>query len=255
MAKAAKAMDEDVAPVVGSDVGPDVSYESTPLTRSEYIAAIVHLYRGELYRANSWRIRLDNTTNWAVLTTAGLLTFSFGEGLHSHWILLIGMALITVFLGFESRRLRFADVWRARVRMIEENFYGPILRRDPVSRQKSWGTLVAKDLFRPRFKMTKLQALRARLVRNYWPIYAVLLFAWSVKVFGHVDASGAMETWSDVEERLVMGFVPWWVPFAYIASFLLFGSLLVALVKKHTDESSAWSSADDAAASDFLSDL
>jgi len=254
MAKAAKAMDEDVAPVVGSDVGPDVSYESTPLTRSEYIAAIVHLYRGELYRANSWRIRLDNTTNWAVLTTAGLLTFSFGEGLHSHWILLIGMALITVFLGFEARRLRFADVWRARVRMIEENFYGPILRRDPVSRQKGWGALVAKDLFRPRFKMTKLQALRARFVRNYWAIYAVLLFAWVVKVFGHVDPSGA-ETWPDVRGLLRVGFVPWWVPLAYIGSFLVFGFLLVATVRKHTDEVSAWSSDDDDAASDFLADL
>ena len=255
MVKAAKAMDEDVVSDVGSDVGPDVSYESTPLTRSEYIAAIVHLYRGELYRANSWRIRLDNTTNWAVLTTAGLLTFSFGEGLHSHWILLIGMALITVFLGFEARRLRFADVWRARVRMIEENFYGPILRRDPVSRQQGWGALVAKDLFRPRFKMTKLQALRARLVRNYWAIYAVLLFAWAVKVFGHVDDSGPIETWSHVREGLGVGFVPWWVPFAYIGSFLVFGFLLVVLVKKHTDEVSSWSSDDDAAASDFLADL
>ncbi len=84
-----------------------VDYESTPLTRAEYISAIVHLYRGELHRATSWRIRLDNTTNWAVLTTAALLTFSFGEGGHSHWILLIGTCLITVFLAFEARRLRF----------------------------------------------------------------------------------------------------------------------------------------------------
>ena len=59
-------------------------YESTPLSRQEYISAIVHLYRGELYRATSWRIRLDNTTNWAVLTTAGLLSLSFGATSHSH---------------------------------------------------------------------------------------------------------------------------------------------------------------------------
>ena len=57
-----------------------IDYESTPLSRGEYITAVVHLYRGELHRANAWRLRLDNTTNWAVLTTAGLLTFSFGEG-------------------------------------------------------------------------------------------------------------------------------------------------------------------------------
>ena len=190
-----------------------------------------------------------------MLTTAGLLTFSFGEGLHSHWILLIGMALITVFLAFEARRLRFADVWRARVRMIEENFYGPILRRDPVSRQKSWGTLVAKDLFRPRFKMTALQALRARLVRNYWAIYGVLLFAWAVKVFGHVDSSGAIETWANVRERLDMGFLPWWVAFAYIGLLVTFGTLLVILVPKYADESSVWSTGDDADESGFLADL
>jgi uncharacterized membrane protein len=34
-----------------------VDYESTPLTRQEYISAIVHLYRGELDRATTWRLR------------------------------------------------------------------------------------------------------------------------------------------------------------------------------------------------------
>ena len=79
-----------------------VDYESTPLTRAEYIAAIVHLYRGELYRANSWRIRLDNTTNWAILTAAGLLTFTFGDKEHSHWVLLLGLLLVAVFHLFEA---------------------------------------------------------------------------------------------------------------------------------------------------------
>jgi uncharacterized membrane protein len=64
-------------------------YESTPITRAEYIAAVVHMYRGELYRANAWRMRLDTTTNWAILTTAGLLTFSFGPGTHTHWVMLL----------------------------------------------------------------------------------------------------------------------------------------------------------------------
>ncbi len=117
-------------------------YESTPLSRQEYISAIVHLYRGELYRATSWRIRLDNTTNWAVLTTAGLLSLSFGAASHSHVVLLVGMALISVFWAFEARRYRFADIWYSRVRKIEENFYGPILRRDPVSPMRHWGALV-----------------------------------------------------------------------------------------------------------------
>jgi uncharacterized membrane protein len=195
-----------------------VDYESSPLTRAEYIAAVVHLYRGELYRANSGRIRLDNTTNWAVLATAGLLTFSFGEGAHSHWILLVGLLLISVFLAYEQRRYRMANVWRSRVRQIEENFYGPILRRDPVSPIKGWGDLVAQDLFHPRFRITRLQALRARIIRNYWPIYAVLVFAWVVKLF--VQPTPA-ENWSEIRDRLGDGLLPWWGSLIFLGGFLL----------------------------------
>lgn len=214
-------------------------YESTPLTRGEYIAAIVHLYRGELYRANTWRMRLDNTTNWAVLTSAGLLTFSFGEGQHSHWILLIGLALITVFLGFEARRFRFADVWRARVRMIEENFYSPILRRDPHSPEREWGLLVAEDLFHPRFKITRMMALRARLLRNYWALYAVLVFSWTIKVFVHPTPA---TSWLQIKGHLSMGLLPWWLPLAYMGTFLLsIAALLVFTPAPPIDEMEHWS--------------
>jgi uncharacterized membrane protein len=159
-----------------------VDYESKSLNRPEYIAAIVHLYRGELHRATVWRLRLDNTTNWSILTTAGLLTFAFDGRDHSHWILLTGVLLLTSFLSIEARRFRFFDVWRYRVRRIEENFYGPILRRDPISPNEDWGERVAEDLLHPMFKMTYRAALRARFVRNYWVLYVVLLGAWMLKV-------------------------------------------------------------------------
>ncbi len=203
-------------------VGPRADYESTPLSRSEYIAAVVHLYRGELYRANSWRIRLDNTTNWAILTTAGLLTFTFGEGGHSHWVLLMGLALIFVFHGFEARRFRFWHVWRSRVRMIEENFYGPILRRDPVSPDKGWGELVAQDLFMPTFKIGRLEALRARLTRNYWAIYLAILVAWTADVLLLAQTTGSeaqRDLWAGVVARLQTDALPWWAPLAYLAIF------------------------------------
>ena len=66
------------------------------------------------------------------------------------------------------RRYQMFDIWRSRVRKIEENFYGPILRRNPVSPHREWGERVARDLFLPRYKTSFLVALRARLVRNYW---------------------------------------------------------------------------------------
>ncbi len=196
---------------------PGADYESTPLTRSEYISAIVHLYRGELFSANTWRMRLDQTTNWAVLTAAGVLTYSFGGGHHSPWLIIAGVAIVTLFLFIEARRFRFADVWRARVRMIEENFYGPILRRDPVSPASEWGALVAADLFRPRFKTSALAAIRTRLLRNYLPMYGVLTAAFLLKV-GTQPATA--RSWHDVRERLGGdGMVPWWVPLTVLGAF------------------------------------
>lgn len=205
---------------------PPVDYESTPLSRAEYITAVVHLYRGELHRANSWRIRLDNTTNWAILTAAGLLTFTFGPGAHSHWVLLMGLALIGVFHVFEARRFRFWHVWRSRVRMIEENFYGPILRRDPTSPDQGWGDLVARDLFQPTFKISRLEAMRARLTRNYWAIYGVILFAWLAKV-RFLPNPDAID--QGLKQRLEGGgTLPWWAPLIYLGGFL--GAMAVLLL-------------------------
>ena len=195
-----------------------VDYESTPLTRQEYISAIVHLYRGELDRATTWRLRLDATTNWAVITTAGILSFSFGVEGHSHLVLLIGVALVCVFWMIEARRYRYADIWYARVRKIEENFYGPILRRDPVSPMREWGHLVAADLFRPSFKVSRAYALKKRLLRNYWAIFVVLFGSWAIKLLAYPPAQG----WAEVRERLGVGLLPWWLPLLLITAFLAF---------------------------------
>lgn len=207
------------APVPGE---PPVDYESTPLSRSEYIAAIVHLYRGELNRADSWRIRLDATTNWAILTAAGLLTFTFDRPENSHWALLMGLALIGVFHGFESRRFRLWHVWRTRVRMIEENFYGPILRRDLESPDEGWGKLIAQDLFAPTFKLTRLEALRARFLRNYWAIYGAITLAWVAKVFVLRPAGMSVHDCLSAGN----GVLPWWSGLAYIGTVV---TLLVLL--------------------------
>lgn len=217
--------DEPGGPTLAAD------YESTPLARSEYISAIVHLYRGELYRANAWRLRLDQTTNWAVLTAAGVLTYSFGENHPSPWSIIAGLAIVTLFLFIEARRFRFADVWRSRVRLIEENFYGPILRRDPVSPHTQWGTLVAEDLFRPRFKTSALAALRTRLVRNYLPMYGVLLVAFALKI---TSIPTPAPSWEIVKDRLGgSGMVPWWAPLLALSGFV-FGCVAVIFLGRGT---------------------
>jgi uncharacterized membrane protein len=197
---------------------PFVDYEGTPLTRQEYISAIVHLYRGEAYRATVQRTRLDMTTNWAVLTTAGLLAFSFREGSSPHWAILLGFLLVSLFMVFEARRYQMFDLWRARVRKIEENFYGPILRRNPVSPQREWGARVASDLFQPSYKIGFLGAVRVRLLRNYWGIYFVLLMAWVLKVLMYPLPA---HNWGDVQQHIGFGMVSWWIPLFYLAVVLV----------------------------------
>ncbi len=157
-------------------------FESYDLTRAEYISTMVHFYRGELHRSTEWRLRLDNTTNWAILSVMGLVTFSLGEASHSHIGILAGMALVFTFLTIEARRFRFFDVWRNRTRMLEENFIGPIVRRDLKSPIEDWGRMIAQDLIWPRFRITWYQALKARLMRNYLSLFVLLLVCWILKI-------------------------------------------------------------------------
>jgi len=213
-------------------------YESQSLSRQEYITAIVHLYRGELNRATVWRVRLDNTTNWAIFTTAGLLTFSFDGRHHTHWVLLVGTLLITAFLFIEARRFRFFDVWRYRVRKIEENFYGPILRRDPVSPDQAWGTRVAEDLLHPVFKLSFKAAVRARFVRNYWPIYLALLGGWWLKISLEPVAASSL---AEVQANLSSGILGWQVPVVVVALELVgILTMLLFFPRAPMSEESYW---------------
>jgi len=177
-------------------------FENYPLTRAEYISAMVHLYRGEQHRAQIWRTRLDVTTNWAVLSIGALLSFAFSRRADgssiSHAVIALGMYMIFTMLVFEARRFRFYDVWRNRVRRVEENFYVPILRLDLTSPMENWGFFVAEDLLNPSFKISFLMALKARLVNNYLPLFAVLLAAWAFKFLASGIEQLHAEDWAPI---------------------------------------------------------
>jgi len=184
-------------------------FEDQPLTRNEYIQALAHFYRAEMHRSLVWRTRLDTTTNWAIVATLAILTASLQNPTYAREALLLGMGANVVFLTIEARRFRFFDVWRARVRMLEENFYGGILRRDQASPHDQWGSQVADDLLRPRFHLTRIQAFRARLMRNFRWIFLFLAVAW----IGHA-------TGSHTEHHLLgMANLPAWLPDVFVAAF------------------------------------
>lgn len=44
---------------------PVWTYRGYRLQPSEFNTAMVHMFRAEIARANTWRQRLDTTTNWA----------------------------------------------------------------------------------------------------------------------------------------------------------------------------------------------
>lgn len=178
------------------------SFEDYPLTRIEYITAVVHYYRGERSRTDAWRARLDPTTNWAVVTTGGMLSFTFSGPEHSHVTLLLGNLLVVMFLGFEARRFRYFDVWRARVRLIEENFFLPIFRRNLISPKLGWRELVADDLDEPKFKLTVLEAAALRLRFNYVWIFLVTLVAWLAKLAMHPHEARSL---AEVYGRMAVG--------------------------------------------------
>ncbi|MFO7653070.1 MAG: DUF2270 domain-containing protein [Candidatus Krumholzibacteriia bacterium] len=198
-------------------------FESAPLSRAEYIAALAHLYRGEMHRSLVWRVRLDTTTNWAVVATVAILTFSFNNPQYSSETLIAGMYTNLVFLLIEARRFRFFDVWRARLRMIEENFYGPILRRELHSPEALWGPQVADDLLRPRFHISFMQAMKARLMRTFAYMFVFLLLAW----IGRVIVIPETQEYG-MRSMFGIGALPAWVPITAVT--VLYVGLLAVVV-------------------------
>jgi uncharacterized membrane protein len=142
---------------------------------------LAQLYRGQMARADTWRQRLDTTTNWAVMLTAALLTWIFSSPSHPHYVLLVGMVAATLFLFIEARRYRQYDVWRYRVRMIEEHMFSAELR-DEGERDRGWRDTLADDLRQATTKIPYFEALVRRLRRVHAAIFAVLLLAWLFKV-------------------------------------------------------------------------
>src|SRR6476661_2946119 len=101
------------------------------------IGALAHLYRGEVYRSTIWRTRLDNTTNWAVVTLGIALSVTFSSQQASPLPLLLAGVLCIIFLIFEARRYRYFNVWRARARDAGMSALGGNARPSIVARHSS----------------------------------------------------------------------------------------------------------------------
>jgi uncharacterized membrane protein len=175
------------------------------VSRSEFINAMIHLYRGELGEATAWRTRIDTTTHWAVVLSATALTFSFSDSNSERQVVIPIVILFCTFLmTMEARRYRFFDIWRSRARMIEINFYRPMLNKT-ITPTQHWKEALAHDMEWPHFHMPWWEAVGRRLRRSYQWIYAILLGSWILELSSYPTPS---RSFAEVVSRAWIGPLP-----------------------------------------------
>ncbi len=184
---------------VAEEVSPATSLDAAE------IGAVAHLFRSEVYRSTTWRSRLDNTTNWAVVTTGVALSLSYADAQSSPLPLILVGLLVSVFLLLEARRYRYFNVWRARCRLMETDFYAPLLRGEGIALDGKWNTLLSSDYDRPHFHISYPRALGRRLRKNYCFILAVQFVAYIGKIAIHPVP---LQSVADLVDRAAIGMIP-----------------------------------------------
>ena len=186
------------------------------------IGALAHLYRGEVYRSTVWRTRLDSTTNWAVVTTGIALSVTYSTKEASPLPLVLVGLLVSVFLLYEARRYRYFNVWRARARLLETDFYAPMIRGEGIRVNSGWTDLLAKDYREPRYHISFARATGRRLRRTYAWIFVIQAISYYGKLAIHPLP---LVTVADIWERAAIGPIPGgWV---VIAGLLFHGGWVI----------------------------
>ena len=170
--------DITIRPDTISKPGPPIF----PTNSVEFVNALSHYYRAEMARMMSWRDRLDRTTNWAITGVGAMLSVSLSSPQSHHGVLLFAMVLVFLLLQIESRRYRFFDVYRSRVRLIERNYYARIFAPRELIDPAHWMNKLGDDLRLPRFSLSHNEAMARRLRRNYIWLFLIMLLAWVLKI-------------------------------------------------------------------------
>ncbi|WP_226012392.1 DUF2270 domain-containing protein [Halomicrobium salinisoli] len=146
----------------------------------EYEGLAGEFYRGEIDRTSTWRARLDQTTNWAVVVVAAILTWAFTSANNPHFVILIGMFGVAAFLVMEATRYREYDVWRNRVRLLQSGLFAELFSGKTDA--PDWREQLGEQLLQPEFNITFRQALTHRLRRSYLALLLLLLAAWFARI-------------------------------------------------------------------------
>lgn len=209
--------DDDQERVPGAD-GESVA-DRVAADLSAFTEVTTDFYRGEIDRATTWRSRLDQTTNWAVVVVAAVLTWSFSSESRPHYVVLIGVFAVTAFLLMEANRYQEYDVWRDRVRTVQTGLMAEMFEaKEP---PQDWAAELGEELRNPSFHMSYWHAVNHRLRRSYFALLTVLLVAWLARVTVYT----ADEPWQRTAGIL---FIPGEFVAGVVAAF--YGVLIVILV-------------------------
>ena len=172
---------------------------------SAELGALAHLYRGEVYRSTIWRTRLDNTTNWSVVTLGVALSITFSTPSASPLPLVLVGFLVLFFLMLESRRYRYFNVWRARARWMERHLYAPMLDDGDLRMEEGWQRVLAHDYREPRHHIGLLRAVGRRLRNNYIWILLIQTIAYFGKIIIHPTPVASLD---QLWQRAAVGPIP-----------------------------------------------
>lgn len=175
-------------------------------------SSLAHLYRGEIHRMKFWRERLDRTSNWAITLMAAVLTWAFSSRSNPHYIVLLAIVSVSIFLLIEARRYRAYDIWRSRVRMLQQNVWSHALDPSTGLADQAWREKLSRDYRTPKMKVSLEEALSHRLRRVYAPLFLVLLAAWSF----HLTAYAGDST---MPESAAIGWIPGTLVVGGVAAF------------------------------------
>lgn len=157
---------------------PVWTFRGYELDADSFISALVELYRGEIDRSNTWRTRLDDTTNSAIMVCAGTVLAALLLPAQATLVALCGGLLIALCLWVETRRYRYYELWSYRVRLMETDFFAAMLV-PPFRPSEDWSESLANALLQPEFPITVWEALGRRFRRNYLGLYLLLAGAWA----------------------------------------------------------------------------
>ena len=171
-------------------------------------SAVVHFYRAIVMHADVWRERLDATTNWAVVTTIGVISFAFSRPDTPHFVLLFLIAASWLFLIMETRRYQVYDLWRRRIRSINQFIIAPRIssKNAPPQEEIDRGlTALALDLGRAVPHLRFVDALGYRIRRNYGFIFLFTVGSWILKLILH---PGEPTSFSEVVSHAELAAIP-----------------------------------------------